>query len=52
MANPKHMMAVLKAGESNDSPASLNASDKGTEKKKRARVWLIMSIIVLVAGVA
>lgn len=52
MANPKHMMAVLKAGESNDSPASLNASDKGIEKKKRARVWLIMSIIVLVAGVA
>lgn len=51
MANPKHMMAVLKAGESNDSPASLDALHEACTKKKRARVWLIMSVIVLIAGV-
>lgn len=51
MANPKHMMAVLKAGESDDSPASLDALHDACTKKKRARVWLIMSVIVLIAGV-
>lgn len=45
------MMAVLKAGESNDSPASLDALHDACTKKKRARVWLIMSVIVLIAGV-
>lgn len=51
MANPKHMMAVLKAGESDDSPASLDALHDACTKKKRARAWLIMSVIVLIAGV-
>ena len=45
------MMAVLKAGESDDSPASLDALHDACTKKKRARAWLIMSVIVLIAGV-
>ena len=51
MPNPKHMMAVLKAGESNDSPASLDSLYGAHAKKKHARAWLIMSVIVLIAGV-
>ena len=51
MAKPKHMMAVLKAGESNDSPASLDSLHEARTKKKHARTWLIMSIIVLIAGI-
>ena len=51
MAKPKHMMAVMKAGESNDSPASLDSLHEARTKKKHARTWLITSIIVLIAGI-